>query len=85
MHLDETSFKRWLDAHGETDIDHMDDVVLRAKQLITMVDFSRHRTDEQIYIALFSSRRFNEQNQISQSKIKRVAILYHYFLKSGST
>ena len=85
MHLDEISFKRWLDAHGETDIDHMDDVVLRAKQLLTMIDFTRHRTDEQIYIALFSNRRFNEQNQISQSKMKRVAILYHYFLESGST
>lgn len=84
MHLDETSFKRWLEAHGETDIDPVDDIILRAEQLITMIDFSRHRTDEHIYIALFSSRRFNEQSRISQSKLKRAAILYHYFLKSGS-
>lgn len=80
--LDEPSFRRWLDAHGETDADHVQETVLCAQKLITMIDFAQYKTDEQIYIALFSHVKFQEQGQIAQSKLKRAAILYHYFTRT---
>jgi hypothetical protein len=81
---DELHFRQWLNAHGETDSGDFDEILLHVKKLIQMIDFSQYKTDEQVYIGLFGRKTFNTLDDLERSKLKRAAILYHYFIRSSS-
>ena len=79
--LDETSFKAWLLACLELEAIHADSIVQHAKDALQLIDIFDAKTDEQIYIRLFSHRAFRKLHPVRQSQIKKAAILAHHYAK----
>lgn len=80
--FNEIDFARWLEAHGETGPSDTRFIIERANIVCQLIDISNAKTDEQVYIKLFSARRYRQRSQITRSQFKRTAILLHYYLKS---
>ncbi|MCJ2073128.1 hypothetical protein MKK75_30825 [Methylobacterium sp. J-030] len=81
--FDEASFKEWLHACLDPEAVNADAIVQHASDALTLIGVFDAKTDEQIYIRLFSQKKFRDLTLIKQSQIKKAAILAHHYLKSA--
>ena len=82
--LDEAAFKQWLHASFEMDSIDADRIASHARDVVNAIDIVNARTDEQVYISLFSQHKFRASSQERQAQIKKAAILANHYFKRGT-
>lgn len=80
--VDEGAFKEWLHACLDPETVDAESIVRHASDALTLISIYSAKTDEQVYIRLFSRKAFRDLTPIKQSQVKKAAILAHHFLKS---